>query len=176
MEKFSSPLLIKALKAGDLHALERAYKHFYPKLFNFSKKFNLTTLEPDDFVQETFIKIWEGRSKLKDDVLFDKQVYVIARNLILNHIQREKKLLGENQTDLGQIEPGEVSENSDESRLAKINGLIDKLPPKRKEIFVLHKLENLTYKEIAVYLGISPKTIAHQIYLATIFLKEEIKK
>lgn len=176
MENFPGPLLIKALKAGDIHALERVYKHFYSKLFNFSQKFNLTSLEPDDFVQETFIKIWEERSQLKEDVLFDKQVFVIARNLILNHIKREKKITFHNHNDFVLIDSEENTEDLDEKRLAKINGLIEKLPPKRKEIFVLHKSENLSYKEIAQYLGISPKTIAHQIYLATIFLKEEIKK
>jgi len=86
-----SYFLMKGLKKGDLGSFEKLYKMYYSKLYGFSKKFDSPTLQPDDFVQQTFLKIWDEREQLSEDVLFDKQLYVICRNLILNHLKREKK-------------------------------------------------------------------------------------
>ena len=176
MKNPSTYSLVRALKAGDLDSLEKVYKAYYPKLYGFSRKFNSNTLEPDDFVQQTFLKLWEKRDQLKEDILLDKQIFIICRNLIINNLKREAKTVA-------QIEKKYLPEEDEVEDLAKKNGelrkiysIIQKLPAKRKNIFLLHKINNLTYEEIAESLGISKKTIANHIYLAHNFIKEEAHK
>lgn len=148
----------------------------YSKLYGFAKKFDSTTMTPDDFVQQTFLKLWERRSKLKEDVLLDKQMFSICKSLILNTLKRDSK------TASLSVEKFVAEENTVEDLDAKNKKLewlyatIQKLPPKRKKIFQLHKIQNLTYEEIATALDISKKTIANHLYLANIFLKEESRK
>jgi len=156
--------------------LGRLYRIYYSKLYWFSNQFRSTTLEPDDFVQQTFLKLWEKGDQLKEDVLFDKQMFLICKNLILNHIKRENKfgIPDHKYTFKGEAEAEDSIETSE--KLKKLNSLLQKLPKKRKEIFLLHKRENLTYEEIAVFFSISKKTIAQYIYLANDFLKKEIRK
>ena len=67
-------------------------------------------------------------------------------------------------------------ELASKGELNKLNAGVKKLPKKRREIFKLHKIENLTYDEIAEFLCISKKSIANHIYLASNFLKEECRK
>jgi RNA polymerase sigma-70 factor (ECF subfamily) len=55
---------------------------------------------------------------------------------------------------------------------AKINQLIDKLPTKCKQVFLFSRMHELSYKEIAELMDISPKTVENQIGLALKFLKE----
>jgi len=176
MNNTDSYFLICRLKKDDLGSFEEVYKRYYPKLYGLAKKFGTTALEADDFVQQTFIKLWEERDKLREDVLLDKQLYVICRHLILNYIKREKKMVSNQDFTSSSIEVVELEDNFPKEEWARLNASIQKMPPKRREIYVMHKIENLTYKEIGKYLNISKKTIANQIYLATDFLKKEFKK
>lgn len=170
--------LVKSFKNGNLAAFEKIYKLYYSKLFFFAKKFEMEALQPQDFVHQTFLRLWEARAQIKEDVLLDKQIYTICRNLLLNHIKREKRnacnqgfLLPEHELSTYGIEEGPSAE-----LLTKLNDQIMRLPKKRRKVFLLHKKDNLSYEEISNKLSISKKTIANHIYLATDFLKKELKK
>ena len=126
--------LVQSLKRGNLEALEKIYKMYYPKLMAFCKKFDSSTLEPEDFVQQTFLKVWSQRSQLKEDVLLDKQLFVICKNLISNHMLREKKMVA-NYDNFSFIDSTDGQEKSPSlERLSKLNAEINKLPKKRKEV------------------------------------------
>lgn len=167
--------LVKSLKGGDIRALEKIYKSYYSKLFSYAKRFGLQTLEPDDFVQQTFLLVWEKKNQLKEEVLLEKQLYVICKNLIINHLKREARNLSPILNELESVEEQKDERESKDSRM-RVFSIIQKLPKKRKEIFLLHKIENLTYTEIAEYLSISKKTIANHIYQAQQQIQKELKK
>lgn len=63
-------------------------------------------------------------------------------------------------------------ENRKEAKLQKLHHLIDQLPPRCREVFVKSKLEKRKYKEIAVDMGISIKTVENQMSKALHFLRE----
>jgi len=56
-----------------------------------------------------------------------------------------------------------------------IDKLADKLPPKRREIFILSRKDGLSNKEIAQKLNITESTIETQLSKALSFMKSEIK-
>ena len=180
MDKLGTYFIVKALKEGDLSAFEKIYKTYYSRLFNFARKFQSTSSEPDDFVQQTFMTLWEKKGLLDENVLLEKQIYIICKNIVLNHIKREQKI--QPYSNLDDVLPytGEdqsTSEGLNEEsnwKKSKLTALIEQLPEKRREVFLLHKFNNLTYEEISESLGISKKTIANHIYLASTFIKERI--
>lgn len=174
MKKSETYFLVQALKQDDLSSLGKLYKMYYSKLHAFSKKFDQASIEPDDFVQQTFIKLWDNRHLLKEDVLFDKQIFIICKNIILNQLKRDKKI--QNSSNLKEItsEPSDELKQEDHRNIGKLHSIIEKLPKKRREIFKLHKINNLTYEEIARSHQISEKTIANHIYLATLFIRKEM--
>tara|TARA_R110002020_G_scaffold37072_1_gene111737 strand:+ start:9856 stop:10260 length:405 start_codon:yes stop_codon:yes gene_type:complete len=134
-------------------------------------------MDSDDFVQQTFLKVWENRAQLKDNVPMDNQIFVICKNLILNHLKRESKIIAEfGESFLSEEAEDDSIVNLFNHKLERLRRVIERLPPKRKNIFILHKIDNLTYEEIAESLNISKKTIAHHIYLAHNFIKEELHK
>ena len=59
--------------------------------------------------------------------------------------------------------------------LPYLHKAIEKLPGKCRQIFILNKLEGLTQKEIAEYLGISVKTVENQVAIAVSKLRDELK-
>ncbi|MTH17231.1 sigma-70 family RNA polymerase sigma factor [Flavobacterium sp. LC2016-01] len=164
---------ILSLKKGNEDTFKEVYFNYYDKLISIAKRFNSSVLTPDDFVQETFLRLYNKRELLNEDVLFDKQLFTICKNIILNHINRESKII---QLDTFEVDLLEEETDSGifEERKEKLYAFINQLPEQQQKIFTLHKLENLSYKEIAEITDLSEKTIANHIYLASKFIRKKI--
>jgi RNA polymerase sigma factor (sigma-70 family) len=165
---------ILSLKKGNEASFKEAYLNYYDKLINSAKRFNFTVLTPQDFVQETFLRLYNKRELLNEDVLFDKQLFTICKNIIINHLNRENKVI---QLDPLQFEMEQEDTETGifEERREKLYSFINLLPEQQQKIFTLHKLENLSYKEIAEITDLSEKTIANHIYLASKFIRKKIE-
>lgn len=165
--------LIKKLKQGDQKVFKDIYMAYFDKLVSVAKKFDFKFLTPQDLVQETFLHLYKQRDLLKEDVLFDKQLFVICKNLIINHLNRENKVipLDPHKFSLPNEEEDTYPELLNEHR-QKLANLLEQLPEQQRKIFTLHKLDNYSYREIAEITQLSEKTIANHIYLATKFIKK----
>jgi RNA polymerase sigma factor (sigma-70 family) len=166
---------ILSLKKGNEASFKEAYLNYYDKLINIAKRFNFTVLTPQDFVQETFLRLYNKRELLNEDVLFDKQLFTICKNIIINHVNRENKII---QLDTFPIRAEEEDTEAIifEERKEKLYNFINLLPEQQQKIYTLHKLENLSYKEIAEMTDLSEKTIANHIYLASKFIRKKIEE
>lgn len=165
---------ILSLKKGNEAAFKAAYLNYYDKLINIAKRFNFTVLTPQDFVQETFLRLYNKRELLNEDVLFDKQLFTICKNIIINHLNRENKIIQLDPINMEMVEE-EIETGIFEERREKLHFFINELPEQQQKIFTLHKLENLSYKEIAAITELSEKTIANHIYLASKFIRKKIE-
>lgn len=165
---------ILSLKNGNEASFKEAYLNYYDKLISIARRFNFTVLTPQDFVQETFLRLYNKRELLNEEVLFDKQLFVICKNIIINHVNRENKIIQLNTSEI-EIENEEYDDVFFEERKEKLYAFINLLPEQQQKIFTLHKLENLSYKEIAAITDLSEKTIANHIYLASKFIRKKIE-
>ncbi|WBL22777.1 RNA polymerase sigma factor [Zunongwangia sp. HRR-M8] len=168
---------IQQLKLRNTKTFKEVYVAYYDKLFHICKKFQFKFLTPEDFIQEAFVKIYNNRSLLKEDIALEAQVIVICKNIVFNHLKRENKIIPLDPDFLKSQNPSEISEfDETANRKENISKLIDQLPVQQKKIFKLHKLENYSYKEISSMTQLSHKTIANHIYLANNFIRKKIKK
>ncbi|KRB55619.1 RNA polymerase sigma factor [Flavobacterium sp. Root186] len=165
---------ILSLKNGNEASFKEAYLNYYDKLISIARRFNFTVLTPQDFVQETFLRLYNKRELLNEGVLFDKQLFVICKNIIINHVNRENKIIQLNTSEI-EIENEDYDDVIFEERKEKLYAFINLLPEQQQKIFTLHKLENLSYKEIAAMTDLSEKTIANHIYLASKFIRKKIE-
>ncbi|WP_343695386.1 sigma-70 family RNA polymerase sigma factor [Flavobacterium sp.] len=165
---------IISLKKGNEAAFKEVYFTYYDKLINIAKRFDLTVLTPEDFVQESLLRLYNKRELLNEDVLFDKQLFTICKNIIINHVNRENKIVQLNPSQ-AEILDEETDSGIFEERQEKLHTFINQLPEQQQKIFTLHKLENLSYKEIAEITDLSEKTIANHIYLASKFIRKKIE-
>lgn len=165
---------ILSLKKGNEAAYKEVYFNYYDKLVNIARRFELTVLTPEDFVQESILRLYNKRELLNEDVLFDKQLFTICKNIIINHVNRENKIvqLNPSKTDIAEEE---TDMGIYDERKEKLYNFINQLPEQQQKIFTLHKLDNLSYKEIAEITDLSEKTIANHIYLASKFIRKKIE-
>jgi RNA polymerase sigma-70 factor (ECF subfamily) len=172
-------LLIKAFKNGNIEAFEKLFDRYHKKLYVFLYQLLHSKEDAEEIVQETFIKIWEKREEFIEGYPFDSFLFKIAKNAFLN-LNRKKinhRVFTDHLTLLSKIS----EDTTDNYIIFKetrdiINSVIDGLPPKRKEIFLLRQTQELSRKEIAKKLGISIVTVDSQLLKANKYLKEELKK
>ncbi len=156
--------LLRLLSKGNSEAFECIYRRFWRELYDEVYARLKNAQQSEDIVQDLFVSIWTRRSDLKVENL-SAYLHTAVRFRVFNFVQR----------DLGAtafFEPFELilqaNDFADGHLLEKdmielVLLYADTLPPKRKEIFLLHFSESLTTRDIADRLMISQKTVQNQL-------------
>ena len=80
---------LPAIKEGDHAAFLEVYEALHVKVFRFFlKKISLHDTAKD-LTQQCFIRLWQFRHTLSYAHPLEKQIFIIARSLLINHIKKE---------------------------------------------------------------------------------------
>ena len=173
------PKHIRKLKAGNEAAFETIYDCFSQKVHSIAIRFGLNREDANEVVQDVFVKLWNHRSSLNEQLSIKAYLFTITNNALIN---RQKKMAYEiaykkylEKQDLNSFLDTESEIfYSDLEQLAET--VIDRLPVQQKEIFLLSKKESIPSKEIADKLNLSLRTVENQIYRAAKKIRETLKK
>ena len=158
----------KAINNSDESAFEAFYFRYYKSLYRFIWSRTRSTEQAREIVQETFIRLWEIRSKLVPHKSIKAYLYRIGYNLYLNHL-RSKKILKK------YLDKQQHNTSQDNIELqTSIHIALEKLPEKLRVVFILNHLEGFKYAEIAETCGISVKTVESRMGKALRILREEL--
>ena len=155
-----------ALQRGEASAVDYFFNKYAKQLYRFAFSYLKSESDAEEIVQEIFLKIWEKRKNIDPNQAFKKYLFTITLNSIRkNFLQKakEEKFKLELYNVLLEQSIEEKEEINYHSYLKILNEQIELLPEKRKEIFVMHKKEGLTVKEVSEILNISPKTVENQL-------------
>lgn len=172
-------ILVNHLRLGNPKAFEKLFLKYHRKVYYFCYSILRNREDCEGLVQNIFSDIWENRERLDSTRSFYGYLFRIARNKIYNHL---RKNLNEQVYREYIINSNNSSDNKTEADLdlSELSNIIEetigRLPPRRKEIFMLSRSEGLTYREIGRKLNISENTVDTQIRNALDFIKQELKK
>lgn len=132
--------------------------------------------QAEDIVQNIFIKIW----KLCDSIIYSKAksyIYTACNNAFLSEIAHKKIVLKHQKPITKNInhESPDFLIEVDEFRV-KLKQAISNLNTKQREVFLLSRVEDKTYKEIAEITGLTVKAIERRMSLALNELREKLGK
>ncbi len=148
----------------------------YTRLFRFVYRFLGSREASEDVVQEVFANVWRRAASINyDDPL--PYLYQAARNRSLSILRgrrvRERWQAAQVEAERGS--PTVVVPNTDATELATaIEQAIEALPERCRLIFRMHREQHLSYREIARLLGLSAKTVDHQMGRALKVLRERL--
>lgn len=170
--------LLELLKKSDEGAFTELFDRYWERIAVYVSKVIKGQDDAQDIVQEIFISIWRRRGdiSLKSTLL----AYLLrsARNLSIRYIERNinqedliKSLSEQVQSmDLSAISVLELQELE-----SKVDEAIGKLPEKMRQVYLLSRHENLSYREIASQLGIAETTVKKQVSNALKHIRLEIE-
>jgi len=156
----------------ELREFKDVFDRFYRPVKNFLYyKLGDVSLA-EDIVQEVFLKAWEKRDSIRLETV-KSLLYTIATNLANNHYNSARARfefeLKENLDHTTQENPQYLLENTEfKTRLEKA---LAALPEKQRTVFLMSRMDELTYTEIAERLEISVKAVEKRMHEALGFLR-----
>lgn len=170
---------VVGLKKGNQDAFQKIFEEYSKRIFVFAKGYLKSNEEAEEVVQEVFVKIWNVRASINTELSFKSYLFKISYNYI-RELFLKKNL--ENAYKHEILDFAVDFDNRTEERLdynsllELVETLIDKLPPRQKEIILLKKKQGLPVKEIASVLNISHRTVEKHLSEALKSLKLELSE
>jgi len=113
----------------------------------------------EDLAQDSFVKLWENRDRIERSTM-KAYLYKIAQNHTINYQKRQQlfyKFQRKGASDREFDTPEKLAEMAEYEQ--KLQEVIAELPDGGREVFLMNRLEDLTYQEIANRLSLSVKAI-----------------
>jgi RNA polymerase sigma-70 factor, ECF subfamily len=164
---------------SDKDAFEAIYKSYYPRLFNFLLRYLKSESVIEDIIHNVLFHVWKNRESIEPKGTLQAYLFTSVRNQAFKHLNGEKRF------DRNATGPETVNGCHDlnPENIYELNQLegaylaaVQKLPEKRRHIFLMHRQEQLTYAEIAQVLNISIKTVETQMSRSLKFLATSLSK
>jgi RNA polymerase sigma-70 factor (ECF subfamily) len=170
-------IFIQFLKKGEQSSYSHLYELYYSDLCSYAKGLCGGNDLAQDIVQQTFIKFWKNKHKIDIKYSLKKYLYKCVYNQFIDSnrkLNKELKYLNKLQQE-AILEIIEIPKEDIEKKYEILELEINKLPVKCKNVFLLGKKEGYKYKEIAIKLNISVKTVESHMTSALKKLKANIK-
>ena len=184
----NTPNLISLIAKGDDKAFSTLYDTYKNRVFNTVLGYLQNREEAEEVAQDVFIEVFRSSSNFKGESSESTWIYRIAINKSLDHLRhkgRKKRFAflqslfnadtGALQHDVPHFEhPGILLENKDKAAI--LFKAIDTLSESQKTAYILSFVEDLSGKEVAEVMNLSPKAVESLLQRAKAGLRKELEK
>lgn len=155
--------LLRRLRASDSEALDELVGRTWDGLVTFAERMLGSLDAAEDVVQESFVRLWTGRTRWETDGSARAILFRITRNLALD--ERRKRAVRQRTASRLTAKPDapptplELAEASDLHR--SLSEALAGLSDRNREIFILSRFHGLSHAEIAEVLDLAPQTVSN---------------
>jgi len=172
---FTENELVTQAASGNSEAFERLYETHLNRIYALSLRMLSDPGRAEEATQDIFVRAWEKLGTFQFRSAFGTWLHRLGVNVILGNLKSDKRRDDKiGSTDLDAF-IGEVGEAMPETKL-DLERAIAKLPPRAKEVLVLHDIQGFRYREIADLLGTAEGTVKSQLNRARRLVREALNK
>jgi len=174
---WGEPDLLRRIAGGDEDAFGRLYNEYRNKTFGYIFDMVKSQTITEDIFQDVFTKIWEQRTNLGAIDNFNAYLFTIIRNKVFDSLRRVAK---EHEVILAVMNTTPATSSITDDTLkyhelqAKLQAIVQKLPPKQREVYLLSREKGLKHEEIAEQLNITVTTVNKHITRALDVLRKNL--
>jgi RNA polymerase sigma-70 factor (ECF subfamily) len=163
------------MPSTEVPSFEELFAEFQPLVHGIALKYLGNPEDAEDATQEVFTKVWKNLEAFNYNSSLKTWIYRIAVNTCIDHGRKPWKKLDQRSTGIDEsLEDGEITalitddETAERKLIAKekavqVRRAITRLKPHLKTVLVLKDLEELSYDEISLQLGLSMGTISSRL-------------
>ncbi len=145
---------------------KEVFYKYYPSLCKYAYSILGNKELSEDIVQDSFVKVWDKKQDLVGINNIRFYLFSVVRNGSFTSLKNQQK-----HPVVAFTNNSEILNNHETQQVAvDVEKLVDealkRLPPKCREVFLLTRIGNLSYKEVADTLNISIKTVENQMVKA----------
>jgi RNA polymerase sigma-70 factor, ECF subfamily len=177
------------VKAGDDSAFEYLVQKYRRPIISFMYRMAHNSAAAEDLAQEVFLRVYRSRSNYEPSAKFSTWLYRIATNLGVNFARDTRHERPENVMNLDETdeETGQAPDLADKTpnvedeilrheRMAAIRAKVEALPDRQKMAVLMHKYQQMDYKQIAEVLKLSESATKSLLFRAYETLREQLKQ
>ena len=166
------------VQAGDVRAFELLYARYSHPLINFFFQMCFDRVAAEDYLQETFLRVWRARHSYRPIGKVSTWLFQIAKNYWFNEREKLKRRPFHSVAggDEAQSQWSNVADGRGDSAPEAVAGAgeleqaihraIDSLSDKLRVVFVMARYQRLPYAEISEILSIPVGTVKSRVALA----------
>lgn len=134
----------------------------------------------EDILQDTFIKLWENHHKFTDKQSVAAWLFKVSYHTSIDHIRALLRARQKAEAALLLIEDSEKLHQQEESfqefyyKEALLQEAINMLPPRKREVFELCKLQGKSYSEVSEAMNIAKSTVKDYITESNKFIRQHV--
>ncbi|MBE9601563.1 RNA polymerase sigma factor [Pedobacter sp. MC2016-24] len=170
-------------RSGDEGALKFIFNIYYNPLFNYGHKFTFDDYLIEDVIQDTFVKLWEDRSKINETGSVKNYIYKTFRRRLIRKLDYAPQVMAfpaaQDKIDFN-IELGHDHQMISNERAKRIQqnlaDALEKMLPRQREIIHLRYFEEMDFDEIADVMQLSTKATYKMLYRAIDTLKKHLPR
>jgi RNA polymerase sigma-70 factor, ECF subfamily len=177
------------VKAGDQSAFDYLVAKYRRPMISFMYRMARNAAAAEDLAQEVFLRVYRSRSNYEASAKFTTWLYRIATNLAVNHARDTRHERPEVTVSLDEPddESGTTLELADgtltaeqalvrRERLLAIRHKVDALPEQQRLAVIMHKYQQMDYKQISEVLKKSESATKSLLFRAYETLREQLKE
>jgi RNA polymerase sigma-70 factor, ECF subfamily len=175
-----TPELVRQCVNGDRIAFEKLVREHMNTILGLAYNYVGNFATAEDIAQETFVQAFQSLSNLRDGARFKVWLLKIARNKCIDAIRRNPHWisLDQNQELQKEIARKSVSANGELGAQFSEEDLLKAMQSLRedyREIFVMKHVDNLSYKEISIILGMTVSAVGEKLYRVRLMMREKLE-
>lgn len=169
--------LVTRLSNNDESCFQEVYEKYSFKVYCFVKKYAKQDADAEDITQNVFIHLWKYREKLNSETPLESILFKSSKQEISKWYKKQNRiLLSDEQEFLVDLDDTGYDDEEFEIKMKVIENLLHEIPERRRKIFILHKFDDLSYKEIAKKMNMTTGAVANQISKTLQYLKKNSVK
>jgi RNA polymerase sigma-70 factor (ECF subfamily) len=189
LEQLSDAEIMLRVAKGDDAAFNYLVEKFRRQIISFMYRTTHNQATAEELAQEVFLRVYRSRESYEASAKFSTWLYRIATNLAVNNARDTKHERAENQISLDEPdeESGTTMDVADSrlsveqqllrnERLAAIRKVVEALPERQRMAVLMHKYQNMDYKEIAGVLKLSESATKSLLFRAYESLRESLQQ
>lgn len=167
---------ISCLQTGDEFVFRTVFFEYQDRIYAYVLKKTQSDYIAEETLQLTFIKLWKYRHALREDIPLLSQLFRIARTTMIDVLRSQhNRAVLPDPDQYKALQINDVSEKTEARELQqKLAGLLSQMPGMQKKVFEMNRFEGMSYRDIAMQLSISVRTVETHIARSLKFLRKHL--